>query len=379
MNACYNHVSILQILEDFSELAGGIPKVVKELTRYVANDNIEMKVIYAKGYSSDTRFFASPPNLIGHSWSWNHNLSKNIRKLVSTAPRMTGIHIHGVWSSPQLLGGKIAKECGLPFILSSHGMLEPWLWAEQGLKIKLKKSLYWKFLAYPNFINAKVVHAITPLERDHLHKLFPKNRIEVIPNAINVDNINTLRLNYAYQREKIILFVGRVEPKKGIHLLILAFAKAKLSKEWRLVILGPTWSLDYMNYLIKIINENALEERVEFKGAIFGDDKRTWMLRSWVLIAPSYSEAIGLVNLEAAVNRLPTITTHQTGLLNWEEGGGLLIYPNVSDVKRGIEIACSWNLMEREHRGETSRSLVVKNYSWEVVSPLWKELYRDIK
>ncbi len=378
LKPCGADVNVLHILEDFSELAGGIPKVVKELIKYVDNDQIRMKVLYAKGWSSDARACASPPSFIGKSWSWNPSLSKNIRELVTDSSGITGVHIHGIWSGPQLLGGKIARELNLPFIMSSHGMLEPWLWMQQGFKIRLKKSLYWNLFAYPCFMHAKVLHAITPLERDNLHRLFPKSRVEIIPNAINVDKLELAEIKDPRQREKIILFVGRLEPKKGIHLLILAFAKAGISKDWRLIILGPTWSSDYRKYLLKIINEYQLEDRIVFKGAIFDDEKKDWMLRSWVMVSPSYSEAIGLVNLEAAVNRLPAITTYQTGLYNWTEGGGVLISPKIAEVKRALEEACSWSASEREHRGESSRAFVIKNYSWSVISPLWEELYREI-
>jgi len=371
-------INVLQILEDFSELAGGIPRVVQELTKYVSNEHIHMKVLHARGYSQDERTVASPPSFIGQYWSWNRNLSRDIRTLVSSSTNPALIHIHGVWSGPQLLSGQIAAELNIPFILSSHGMVEPWLWRKQGLKIKLKKQLYWSLFASQCFAQAKVIHAITPLERDHLHKLFPKNRIEIIPNAIHVELNTVLGGTTPTQREKNILFMGRIEPKKGVHLLIQAFAESRISKDWSLVILGPSWSEEYMKFLLKIVAESSLHDRIIFKGATFGDEKRAWMRKSWILVAPSYSEAMGLVNLEAAVNELPAITTHETGLFNWEEGGGLLISPNVEEVKKALEMACSWSASERDQRGIRSKYLVANKYSWDVVSPLWAELYKEV-
>jgi glycosyltransferase involved in cell wall biosynthesis len=371
-------VNILQILEDFSELAGGIPRVVKEITKYVSNDHIQMKVLHAKGHTSDSRAIASPPSLMGKCWSWNPNLSCDIRTIATSLPKPALIHIHGVWSGPQLLSGQIAAELNIPFILSAHGMVEPWLWVKQGLKTKLKKQLYWSLFASHCFAQARVIHAITPLERDHLHKLFPKNRIEIIPNAIHVEPGKVLGSSALTQREKIILFIGRIEPKKGVHLLIQAFSESRISKDWRLVILGPSWSTDYMNYLLRLAAESGLQDRIIFKGATFGEEKREWMRKSWILVAPSYSEAIGLVNLEAAANELPAITTYETGLFNWEDGGGLLISPAVEEVKRALEVACSWSPSERDQRGESSKSLVANKYSWDVVAPLWAELYKEV-
>lgn len=377
MNSHDASVNVLQILEDFSELAGGIPKVVQELTKYVSQDHIKMKVLHAKGQSSDPRSVASTPSLIGQSWSWNPSLSRDIRTLVTSSSNQKLIHIHGVWSGPQLLSGQIAAELNIPFILSSHGMLEPWLWTQQGLSIKLKKYLYWSLFASRCFKHAKVIHAITPLERDHLHKLFPKNRIEIIPNAIHLEKTKVLDSSIVPPREKTILFMGRIEPKKGVHLLIQAFAESRISKDWRLVILGPSWSSDYMKYLLRIIDEGSLQGRIIFKGATFGEEKRKWMQKSWILVAPSYSEAMGLVNLESAVNKLPSITTYETGLFNWEEGGGLLISPNIEGVKRALEEACYWSASERDQRGERSKSLITNKYSWDVIAPLWADLYKE--
>jgi len=371
-------VNVTQILEDFSEHAGGIPRVVQELTKYVSDDHIQMKVLHAKGYSSDSRAVASPPSSIGQYWSWNPKLRGEIRTLVVSSSDPSLIHIHGVWSGPQLLSGQIAAELNIPFILSSHGMIEPWLWSKQGLWIKLKKHLYWNLFASNCFAKAKVIHAITPLERDHLIKLFPKNRIEIIPNAIYVEPGNVLGATTSTQREKNILFMGRIEPKKGVHLLIQAFAESKISKDWRLIVLGPSWSMVYMKYLLNMVTESGLQDRIIFKGATFGDEKREWMRKSWILVAPSYSEAMGLVNLEAAINELPAITTYETGLFNWEEGGGLLISPNVEEVISALKKACNWSDSERDQRGKSSKFLVANKYSWNVVAPLWAELYKEV-
>ena len=378
MNSRATPINVLHILEDYSEIAGGIPRVVREITKYLASDHLQMKVLHAKGDSLMPNVTPSPPSRIGYAWSWNPNLKKDISTLVAPLSNPTILHIHGTWSSPQLLGAKISSRLNMPFILSSHGMLEPWLWNQQGLSVKLKKSLYWNLFAYPCFSEAKIIHAITPLEQSHLYKLFPKNRIEIIPNAIDTESSKISVDNKDFSPEKILLFVGRVEPKKGVDLLISGFSKAKLPDDWRLVIIGPVWSQEYQRVLTKLVEKEGLENKVIFKGPLFGTDKEVWMRKSWVMAAPSHSEVMGLVNLEAAVHHLPSITTFETGLYDWNEGGGILISPNIDEIAKTLQIASSWSISERKERGCASYRLVDSRYSWKSIKPAWEELYSEI-
>jgi glycosyltransferase involved in cell wall biosynthesis len=96
-----------------------------------------------------------------------------------------------------------------------------------------------------------------------------------------------------------------------------------------------------------------------------------------VMAVPSHSEVVGLVNLEAAAELLPTITTHQTGLFDWELGGGILIQPSVAELRASLEEVAIWSDDERHQRGLSSRELVLKRYSWKAVLPAWMSLYRS--
>ena len=96
------------------------------------------------------------------------------------------------------------------------------------------------------------------------------------------------------------------------------------------------------------------------------------------MVTPSHSEVIGLVNLEAADYFLPSITTHQTGLRDWTEGGGLLISPEVIPLSNALIQASFWTSEEQFDRGVASRSLVEQRYSWKHVMPLWENHYSQI-
>jgi glycosyltransferase involved in cell wall biosynthesis len=199
----------------------------------------------------------------------------------------------------------------------------------------------------------------------------------VIPNAIDLDEYPGEGLGRE-ERQRLILFLGRVEPKKGVDILLRAFAMANLSRDWRVAIIGPVWSPAYQEELERIVAENGLGDRVSFLGPVFGEEKRSWLRRAWIMVAPSHSEVVGLVNLEAAALQTPSITTHETGLFDWESGGGLLIHPEVDQLCFALERVCAWSESERAERGMASRRLVSERYSWNAVLPKWISLYESL-
>jgi len=372
---------VVHIAEEVSEIAGGVPAVVFQLSKRLAARGITTQVAFAKGTSdflpAGIDSFAFPPSVLGRLWSWSYRLQTDVVKLTTRQDHDWPVfHIHGIWSAPQYFASRAADLSGVPFVVTAHGMLEPWLWNKQGFIIHAKKLIYWKLFGYPALSKARVIHAITPMERTHLSNLFPKNRIVIIPNAIDLAEYQDI--DTSNEKQKVILFLGRVEPKKGVDILLKSFARANLDKHWKMIIVGPFWSNAYQLQLEKIVTEFNIGNRVKFMGPVFGEEKIRLLRTSWVMVAPSHSEVVGLVNLEAGAMLLPSITTHQTGLYDWEEGGGLLIQPDVVDLQKALEQACLWSDRERQERGLASRQLIQSRYSWDAVLPMWISLYQSL-
>ena len=96
-------------------------------------------------------------------------------------------------------------------------------------------------------------------------------------------------------------------------------------------------------------------------------------------MAPSHSEVVGMVNLEAAIFKTPVITTFQTGLKNeWSNNGGILVNPNVKEIEFALHTALNWTLEERNKNGEKLRDFVLKEYSWQYRFNDWIKLYKSM-
>jgi glycosyltransferase involved in cell wall biosynthesis len=377
-------MNILFVTDDHSIKNYGVTTVVSQLANEIANrDNGIRIVIAAIGRDSVQQFDTVAielmhPARIGAFWRWSPDLIDRLNNVV-TSYHIDLIHIHGVWMAIQLAALIIAKYRKISCVVSSHAMLEPWYWNKQNIFKKYKKKIYFNFIFQRAITENVIFHAITPIEKDSLHNLLPKQKIVVIPNAIGLDKENAYdNVARLGTPEKIFLFLGRLHPVKGVDLLVNAFYRANLGSEWKLVLAGPESVPQYVEKIKTTVLKLGLSNSVEFTGPIFGVNKQELIRRAWAVVFPSYCEVVGMVNLESAACMVPSITTFETGLLDWEEGGGMLIHPNVDELTSSLLKASRWSLAERLHYGKKSFDLVANKYSWETVTPKWEVLYSSL-
>lgn len=360
---------------------GGVPAVIADLSRNMAALGASNKIV-----CGDSEL--SPPDGAelrtysvsrwGRPWAWSPSLIPLLRNALATGARSIA-HVHGVWMAPNLLGARVAEQFGVPLVLSSHGMLSPYLWRYKGDLARLRKTLYWRVFAAPIFQKAAIVHAITDIESRHLRALLPRASIQTIPNGIDIERVDRVIDSFGSRSiadsPRTILFVGRIDPVKGIDLLINAFAQAALPKTYGLTIAGFDRTARYSAFLRGIAIEQGVADRVNFVGPLVGAAKLEAYCRAWVVAVPSHSEVVGMVNLEASACRTPTITTFETGLSDWQDGGGLLVRPNIASLVDALSTAAGWSYSERLERGRLARQLVEQRYAWSKLRLRWRDLY----
>lgn len=358
-------MKIAHILEDYSKLSGGLRTVVQDLNQHLVQNSIDSQIVTTRAEVEDN-VTVYKRSLYKDAWCYSTELKNSLANIKSDIN-----HIHGVWMYPQFIASKISYTTKKPYIITPHGMLEPWLW-ENGTS---KKKIYFELMIKKYFSGANVLHAITPDEKDNLYKLFGHKNIEIVPNSIScteIDSCNIKRQNC----DKFILFVGRLHSKKGIDLLIKAFSKLK-DTGIRLRIAGPF--NEYKKELDKLVKSLGIESRVDFLGMVTGKEKYQLFKDAWVFVAPSFSEVVGMVNLEAAAFETPVISTYQTGLYKeWNHHGGHLINPKLDELVNSLTEAVGWSETERNDRGKMLRQFIVDNYSWEKNIFKWIDLYKGV-
>ena len=288
-------------------------------------------------------------------------------------------HIHGLWMHPQFAAARAAQRLAVPTVLTSHGAVQ-WAMRQPGVLGAAKKRLYMNLMKDSLFRKITIQHAITQMERDALHSFFPHARIEIVPNFVDVQEVDrVLRATPPYQGEPYLLYLGRLHPTKGVDILIEAFGRADSPRDWRLVVVGPAVEKPYADHLLRLIATSPRADRIAMREAVWDSAAKYRLMRdAWATIVPSYTEVISLVNLEASACSCPTITTKATGLADWTEGGGLLIEPVLNLLIVALSDAARWSDEERKQRGLASRKLIEQRYSAAAVMPRWLQLYGSI-
>jgi glycosyltransferase involved in cell wall biosynthesis len=291
------------------------------------------------------------------------------------------VHLHGAWTYPIFAAHRAAQSQGIPTVLTNHGQFTPWAISQPNMFGALRKRLYLALMTGPLFHRITLLHAITPLDRAALHYLFPRSRIEIIPNSIDLAVLDKYAdcMDSAPSAGPYVLFVGRLHPVKGLDLLVEGFGRADLPRDWRLILVGPEDDAKYAKRLRRAIASSPRANRIELRKPVWNPVEKYLLMRgAWITAVGSHTEVVSLVNLEASACGTPTITTRATGLFDWEEGGGLLMEPTVPSIAAALSTAGRWSQAEREQRGRASRKLVERRYSTKATAPQWLELYRSL-
>ncbi len=369
-------LNVIHIVEDASaNTGGGIEAVIKILTNGIRGDLVQHEVV-----CNNTSELPSPKDIKKitvfkksdfFGWGYSKEL-KDFLFMKSKEPN-TIFHIHGVWKAIQYFAVKSSITNRTPCLISLHGILEPNLTKAQGFLKRVKKSLYWKIVSN-TFNKLHNVHAITSTEACNLKSRFRTSKIFVIPNSMKIQG--SLDMSSIRENEKYFLFIGRIVAPKGIDILVESFVSSNLAPDIKLKIIGPIEDVKFWTNIKKIIDQH---DSIEYLGFKFGKEKDDLIANAWCLVLPSRMEVIGMVNLEAANLGCPTITTRETGLHDWEEGGGILIASNsVESCKNALVKTSLWSLAERKTRGRRSHHLALEKYNITVTNKSWENLYLSL-
>ncbi len=232
-------------------------------------------------------------------------------------------------------------------------------------------------------------------------RAFPhlRDRCHVVPNGTELPGTGTR----PDRPGRTILFVGRVSPEKGVHVLLEAFEKvARTRPDARLVIVGSQsvvpreWLADLDDdprvralarfypgsYLERLEDQIPpdLRGRVEFAGAIPHPRIAEWYERADVAVNPSLSEAFGMSVVEAMAAGLPVVATRVGGMVDsvLEGETGLFVPPDdAAGLARAIDRLLADGPTRRAF-GEAGRRRVEERFSWDVVARQVLDLHETL-
>lgn len=256
-----------------------------------------------------------------------------------------------------------ARQAKIPQVFSPLGMLEPWSLAQK----RLKKRIGWLFYQRHDIECSAAVHATAQSEATSLRALGIKAPIAVIPHGIDIPA--NLPAQPPVQRDTsqiTILFLSRIHPKKGLLELVQACAGLK-TKNWRVIIAGPD-SDGYRAVIEKAVNGAQLQDRFEFVGPVYGEQKAALFAQTDLFVLPSYSENFGLVIPEALAYGVPVITTTGTPWSELNElACGWWIPIGAAALETTLVEALALPSDALADMGARGRSLVEERYAWPAI------------
>ena len=286
------------------------------------------------------------------------------------------LHLHGIWMYPAFVSFIWKKATKKVLVVSPRGMLDSWAVKNSRFKKIIAEVLY----AKNNLKNADCIHALNFDEYKSIRFYGLSNPVAIIPNAINFPK---LPRNYSQNKEekksKILLFIGRIHPKKGLGNLIKAWkiiANNNQLHGWTLVIGG--WSqLNHESELKKECSKLNLNGSVKFVGPLFGAAKEKQLLKASAFILPSYSEGMPMAILEAWAYRIPVIMTKACNLSEaFELKAAIEVDTNPDSIAIGIQKIINANNSEICSIRKAAFKILKENYTWDNASKAMLSVYK---
>jgi glycosyltransferase involved in cell wall biosynthesis len=232
-------------------------------------------------------------------------------------------------------------------------------------------------------LESEIVICCSQYMQDEINTLFgrPRSDLRIIPNGVDPELFTTLPDNPRFdigEDDKIVFFLGRLVPEKGVWQLVQCFPKVLAKEPNAVLYIGGRGPLKVQ--LEKLCQELGIADRVIFTGFIAKQDRNYVYNRAQVAVFPSLYEPFGIVALEAMATRTPVIVGNVGGLAEIVEHrvNGLKVTPgNVDELAEAIiELL---NNAELAHRlQETGYETVKSVYGWDVIAESTREVYREV-
>jgi glycosyltransferase involved in cell wall biosynthesis len=279
--------------------------------------------------------------------------------------------VRGIWQYHSFACWRALRRSDTPYVVFTHGMLDPWFKRRYPLK-HLKKSLYWPWAEYRVLRDAEAVLFTCEEERVLARESFSLYRCNEIvvnygtstpPGIANNRKAAFLAEFPKLRNKRLVLFMGRIHPKKGCDLLIEAFTSVMGDDpDWHLVIAGP----DQVGLQTKLalLTDSHISERITWTGMISGDVKYGAFDAAEVFALPSHQENFGIVVAEALACGTPVLLSNKVNI--WREveqdGAGFVANDDLDGTRSLLQSWLALSNDDKQRMKEHARQCFVSRF-----------------
>ena len=315
-------------------------------------------------------------------------------------PKADLLYAATLWKYPSWAAMQWAERTGKPMITAPHGSLDAWALGNAAWKKRIAAMLFKDRQLH----RATCLRALSKAEADSFRAYGLKNPIAIIPNAVDLVEGESEKQK-AKGESKMLLFLGRIHPKKGLPNLLRAFKKALDarrstlgSRPWQLVIAGwdqggheaelmnlcKELGLSFSHKMHKMHKENKTEDAsafslqysVFFHGPAFGQEKEDLLRSADAFILPSVSEGLPMSVLEAWAHGLPVVMTPECNLPEgFASGAAIMVGADTESIGQGLNDLFSMSGADHGSMGQRGRQLVKERFTWRTIAAQMHEVY----
>jgi glycosyltransferase involved in cell wall biosynthesis len=391
-------MKVLQIIPSISLVYGGPSQMIRGLSRALAAAGAEVTILTTNS-NGDTgqpplqvpldrpvvqdgyqiRYFPCAP-FRRYKFSWG------LLAWLARHGRTYDIaHIHALFSPVSTAAATVARWQGLPYVLRPLGTLDP----EDLRKKKRLKALYGRWLEAPNLAGAAAVHFTSTQEARVSHRFGATTQDVVIPLGVSLpqtldrfvgaDSRAQVRSQWGIPDDRpLVLFMSRVDPKKGLDLLLPSLMTLqKEGQRFHFVLAGANpQDPRYEAHIQDTLARSPLAPCTTIAGFLQGSQKWATLAAADVLVLPSYYENFGIAVAEALAVGVPVVVSE-----------GVYIWEDIMEARAGWVVPCEVKGLtdtlrqvllqgeERQRRGRNGQDLARRLYHWDAIAPRLMELY----
>jgi len=365
-------MKILHVIPSLSVSSGGPAQIVTQLCQELKNQGIEAVIAAAKmekmqGESNTvpvyyfTRQFNSfLPLQFAFSYGLKNWLKQHIREFDL-------LHIHYLFTYPSTIACHYANKYKIPYLITPFGMLNHACLR----KSAFRKRLYTLFFEKRNLKNAGLIHFASEEEMVSARSLKLNNRYITVPYGLDLERFRNLgslkgvfRKNYPQiNGRKIILFLSRIDPKKGLDILIPALRILSERHNDFVFVLAGSGIKDYERWAEYALARAGLTESTILTGLLEGRMKFAVLADADIFVLSSYDENFGIAVAEAMAAGLPVVISNRVNIYKLIEDyqAGIVTGLNSQDIALALDRLLSDECL-REKMGANGKRLVEENF-----------------
>lgn len=382
-------MKILHVIGDLAPVSGGPAKACFEMARAVARRGHRL-AIYTTDFGQapgavpaggapvvrdgvELRHFPlQPPRIWLASWPLR-------RALLGDVAGFDLVHVHSLYLFHDWAAAAACRRARIPYLVRPHGALDPYIHRRH----RAKKAIFDRWFQDRMLAGAAAIHYTAEEEMRLATPYVHGAPGVVIPNGLDLADYARLPAKGSFRARhpeigdrRILLFLGRINFKKGLDILAAAVGRLK-REDLHLVIAGPDGG--FLADSKRFVAEAGIESRTSFVGMLQGEAKLAAFTDASLFLLPSYSENFGISVIEAMACGLPVLVSDKVNI--WREvladGAGLaapcdaaafanLIAEVVDDVPRLARM------------GEAGRQSVARRYDWASIALRLEAVYQAV-